>query len=487
MPPGGEVASRRRRHLAISAAIACAVGGAAVVAVSTCFPPWLRGTFERLASDALGRETKIAGALSVSYSLTPVLVAEDVVIANAPWGSGPDMIRAARLKVSLELDSLWSRPVRVRELEIVGVRVLLETNADGRGNWLFRENRAPGPPAPAERFTGVPVVFDHAMLQDVELTFHGPPDTPALRTRIERFEARLDPASEMVDLSASGTLNDRPWDLAGQVGTLARLFGGRAIEHALTAHIGGATVAVRGRIDDPLSLGGPDGQLELAGPDLVAALDAVGLRSPVGGPFRLRARLSPAAEGVDVDLTAELDGVSAAARGRVGALLRPDPIDATVEAAGPDASKVGSWTRVEGIPPQPFEIAGRVRREGSRVALNGVRARVGETSLEVRGVLGTPPRWVDTELSVAASGSDLSQLSALTRLQLPTGRFAIRGRFIRRADALAVEGVELRTHDAIIRAGGTIGEPPRLASMDLDVEASGPDLSPFSGVASSKA
>ena len=38
-------------------------------------------------------------------------------------------------------------------------------------------------------------------------------------------------------------------------------------------------------------------------------------------------------------------------------------------------------------------------------------------------------------------------------------------------------------NDAIVRGGGTIGEPPRLANLDLEIEASGPDLSRFSGFA----
>ena len=427
MPADGTVVSKWRKRLGISIAIACVAVVAAGVAIGTFLPPWLRGTIERLAGDALGRETKIAGVFRVSFSPTPVLVAEDIAIANVPWGSGPDMIRAARLKVSLDLSSLWSRPLQVRELELEGVRILLETDADGRGNWLFGMKLAPGPPAVAEPSGRVFLVCDHALVSDLELTFRGRPGEATLTARVGRFEARLDPASGMVDLDASGDLNGRPWDLAGRVGTLERLYDGRNIEHAVTGHIGGAAVAARGRIADPLSLGDPNLELEFSGPDLAAALDAIGLRSPVGGPFQLRARLSPAARGVDVDLTASLDGVSAAARGQVGALLKPDPIDATVEASGPDASKVGAWARVKGIPPQPFQIAGHVRRQGSQVSLDDLKARVGGTSLEVGGVLGAPPRWVGTELAVTATGAELSQLSALTRLRLPTGRFAVRG------------------------------------------------------------
>ncbi len=488
MPADGELAGRLRRRLGILvaigclAAIACAV---AAIALRSYGPPWLRGTIERSAGEALGRELKIGGAFRVSYSLTPVLVAEDVSLANAAWGSAPEMVRVARLTVSFDLRSLRSRPLRVPELEVEGVRILLETDADGRGNWIFAGRRPSSPPAVGvdDELARVPVVIEHAVIRDLELTFPARPGTPAVSARIDHLDARLDPVGAMVELDAAGLYRTRPWDLAGRVGPVERLFDGRDIEHALTAHLGGTTVTARGRVRDLLSLGGPDGEFEAAGPDLAEAAAAVGLRSPVGGPFRLRAQLSPASDGVDVDLTAGLDGVSATARGRVGALLKPDPIDATVEVSGPEASKVGAWTRVKGIPPQPFTIAGRVRRDGRRVELDGVKARVGGTALEVSGELGAPPCWVGTNLAVTARGPDLSQLSALSRLRIPATPFALSGRYLRRADALAVDGVELRVYGASLRCGGTIGEPPRLASLDLAVEAEGPDLSRFSGFA----
>jgi uncharacterized protein involved in outer membrane biogenesis len=483
MPPDGMLVGKWRRRLWISIAIACAAVVAAGVALGIFFPPWLHGTIERLAGEALDRQVKIAGAFSVSFSPTPVLIAEDVAIANVPWGSGPDIIRAARVEVSFVPSSLWSRPLHLRELELQGVRILLETDADGRGNWLFEKKPRPDPPAAAEPDGRVVLVCDHALVSDLELTFRGQPGATTLTARVERLDARFDPASGMVDLDASGNLDGQPWDFAGRVGTLERLYAGRDIEHALAGHIGGATFSLRGRIGDPLSLGDPDVELELSGPDLAAALGAVRLRSPVSGPFQLHGRLAPSAGGVEFDLAGSLDGVTAAARGEVGALLEPDPIDAAVEAAGPDASKVGAWTRVEGIPPRPFTIAGRVRREGSRVSLKDVTARVGRTTLEVGGVLGGPPRWVGTDLAVKATGPDLSQLAALTRLPLQAVPFAIQGRFLRRADALAVEGVDLRVNDAIIRGGGTIGEPPRLANLDLQFDASGDDLARFTGFA----
>jgi len=117
------------------------------------------------------------------------------------------------------------------------------------------------------------------------------------------------------------------------------------------------------------------------------------------------------------------------------------------------------------------------------LSFDDLRVHVGGTSLTVSGTLGELPRCVGTDLQFAAAGTELSELSALTRLRLPPGAFRIGGRFLRRADGLAIDGVELNTSGATIHAAGTIGEPPALDHLDLAADAAGRDASFLSGVA----
>jgi hypothetical protein len=68
----------------------------------------------------------------------------------------------------------------------------------------------------------------------------------------------------------------------------------------------------------------------------------------------------------------------------------------------------------------------------------------------------------------------------------PGGRpFELEGRFLRRADGLAIDAAELRFRDTVIGAAGALGEPPELLELALTLEASGPDLgllSPLVGI-----
>ncbi len=213
------------------------------------------------------------------------------------------------------------------------------------------------------------------------------------------------------------------------------------------------------------------------------ALAVLGLKSPLSGAFRAEGRLTPKDDTVGVELSGTVGGVTASARGTLKELLRPERFTAEVEAAGPNAAVVGTWTGVVGLPARPFDLAGRLRRDGRRLFFDELKVRVGGTSLTVGGTLGELPRCVGTELKIAATGSDLSELAALTRLRLPKGAFSVSGRFLRRADGLAIAAVEVGVNGTTIHATGTIGEPPALANLDLTADGTGPDASLLSGIA----
>jgi uncharacterized protein involved in outer membrane biogenesis len=473
--------ARRRRRILIALVIAGTAAAAIRLGAEMLLPPLLRGTVERLATRALGRDLKVAGPFHVSLSLAPRVTAGDVRLANVPWGSEPSMVRAGRVTMVLDLWSLVSGPVRLRDLEVEDARLLLEADGDGRGNWVLAPAPAPRrAPEPAKR---PPLLLDHVAIRGFELVVRSRPEAEPVTLRVRELEARLDPATRMVDVRGDGQFNEALWEISGRLGTLERLYEGRDVDHALTARLGEARLETRGRVHDPLVLGAPELEVGIDGPDIVAALKTFGLRSPLAGPFRLRGRLTPARDGVDVDVSAIVGAVTAKAQGEVGARLSLDAFHLTVEAAGPDASVVGSWVGLQGLPSEPFDLSAQVWRQDGRLGLEGLRARVGSTSLALAGALGAPPRLVGADLAVRATGPDLSRMSRPTGLRLPRGPFEVEGRLLRRADGLAIDAVELRFRGAVIRAGGTLGEPPGLAGLDLAVDASGPDLGAFSRLA----
>jgi len=88
---------------------------------------------------ATGRQLEIRGRFDLDWSLTPALVAEDVVFANIAGGSRPEMMKVRRVEAEIGLLPLLTGTVEIRRLVLVEPDLLLETDATGRANWPFGE------------------------------------------------------------------------------------------------------------------------------------------------------------------------------------------------------------------------------------------------------------------------------------------------------------------------------------------------------------
>jgi AsmA family protein len=87
--------------------------------------------------DATGRKLSLGGAVNLEIGLVPALVVTNIALANVPWGSQPQMIEIERLQAQVRLLPLLLKDVEVKHIGLFGVKLLLETDADARGNWDF--------------------------------------------------------------------------------------------------------------------------------------------------------------------------------------------------------------------------------------------------------------------------------------------------------------------------------------------------------------
>jgi uncharacterized protein involved in outer membrane biogenesis len=462
------------RRATIAAAAAAGLILLVWIGVDVVLPRRLPGWIERHGSAALGRAITIGGPIELTILPALGASARDVALANPRGFSRPEMARVGRVAFKLDLGSLWKGRLRFREIVVEDARIDLERDAAGLPNWVFElPPRAPKPAAERRE----PFIIERATVRDFELTFRRRPDAVPLRAGVEAVDASLDPATLMVELAARGHLNDAPWEIEGKLGTLDRLYEARDVEHALTGRIGGSTISIRGRIRDPFSLGGPNMEIDVEGPDAARTAAALGAKLPDMGSYSIHAALKPAEPGIAGTVAVAIGELTASVRGTVGDLLHPAKLGASVEVAGKDASRLGAWIGVPELPARPISVTGRVRRDGASLALEEIAVHVGGTTLRLDGTLGPPPRCVGTSFAVSGSGADASELSPLTRLRLPARPFTIEGRFLRRADGLAIEKTTIKIAGTTIDADGTIGEPPALADLDLAFSGSGPDLS----------
>ena len=108
-----------------------------------------REQIETAARDATGRELKVNGDISLSLLPRLAVEAEEVTFANAPGASEPQMASIEKLAVQLQIWPLLQREVKLDRLVLIGPKISLEVDAQGRPNWAF-EAPAGGDGAPSQ-------------------------------------------------------------------------------------------------------------------------------------------------------------------------------------------------------------------------------------------------------------------------------------------------------------------------------------------------
>ena len=96
----------------------------------------LKPIVEREASEALGRRVTLA-SFAVRWGDPLGIDFTDLAIANAPWGSKPEMARVGAFSALLDIGPLLHGVLRYERLRMSDVTVVLERDPNGVGNWKF--------------------------------------------------------------------------------------------------------------------------------------------------------------------------------------------------------------------------------------------------------------------------------------------------------------------------------------------------------------
>lgn len=174
-----------------------------------------------------GRSLRIDGKLN--YRLLPRIsvVAEGLALANAPWGSRPDMLKVENAELDLRLWPLLHGEMQIDKVALQGLDLLLETNREGVGNWNLPalttassgSAQAPAAQRPAFELARLHLAKAHVVYRDGRSGTTQALDLPALDL-VRRGDA--------LDLAGDWTLAGQRWQVKGQLGPLPQLIANRA-------------------------------------------------------------------------------------------------------------------------------------------------------------------------------------------------------------------------------------------------------------------
>jgi uncharacterized protein involved in outer membrane biogenesis len=429
----------------------------------------LKPLVEREASESLGRTVSF-GSFQVRWGDPLHVDFTDLAIANAPWGSKPEMVRIGKFSAQLEVGPLLHGVLHYRELRISDVAVVLERDPAGIGNWKFGGGGGLGL-VPKNR-TQFPTLIDFA--GERALITYRTRGGNILGVRLDRVAISSPDEHAPVKLLAEGAYNDVPARIEATTESYTVLrdddvpFGTR-----FTLASPDTDIAFDGTMQEPLDFEGVRGELSIEARTVDDLIAAMGGKAKADLPLIVAGILVRNGDHWSLDAAkgrlqqSDFSGTLALVEGKP---RQPDDIaldlgfsDLDVDALAAPFSKAKGATKLDGLPLHPdglrevnasvdltvgnLAIAGRKLRT---VALDG-RLKGGDVTLK--------------ELSFALGGGRLSASGTLDG-QDKDGRLALRLRLAKAeiaalAAELGAKGTEIRGRlEAAARlsmAGPTVG------------------------------
>jgi uncharacterized protein involved in outer membrane biogenesis len=459
--PGAPPPSRRRGRRAL-----------VVLAVLVAIPAAGYGTLRYLLRDdilrprllaaveqATGRSLTLSGPIGLKLSLVPTVTLDGVAFANPPGASRPDMLTARRVEAKLALIPLLSRHVAFERVTLIEPDLLLEMDAEGRGNWRFTPARPPGQapttPTPAEPAANTPLALSIAAIgiEGGRIGWRDPRSGRIETLEVRELALTAPEPTAPIDFEGQFTLRGVALASRGQAGPLPRLLGTQA-EPA----------------DWPL-------RLTLAAPGIQAVLDgaiahpeaAAGWRIALNATADRADRLAPFLKpGTVLPPLTELDLQARLADAGPGA--PPDVQSLRLHTAGGDLGTLQPGLRL-GASTIAIAGSGQPATAAAALTLNGEAWQVEAGLPPLPVLLSTGPWQVTAALRGEGTAAQAQATLSGPRRAMVAGRLSLQAADtlpLSRSLALPLPQLQdLRLDSNLSREGA------RLAASDLHLEARG--------------
>ena len=381
-----------------------------------------KGQVEKFVSQQMNRPFAIHGPLTIKLVPNISVQAGQVRIGNAKWSTTPQMLQVGRVATRIDLLSLFSGPAVVRSLELSDVTVVLERNSKGENNWTFGDPNAPMPPAPPDDagFQKLPIVFEHAVLSNLRLTYR----VAGQEDRVAQIESlTVEPGSDnLLAVVGKGSVDEYPATLSGELGPLHALLSGRDIRMSIQASLGKSKVVAKGAVGRLYPLDGADLKLTIDNPDFGNMLQKLRLPQFARGSIHLDATLRMPGSAPASICAPRADDLALKVNGTIAALALGElDLNFTFEAL--DAARLATLFDIKGVPAEKLEATGEVALWRAKRAPHGqsirlaIKASLGELRVDAKGAIAQldPLQGADRD-----AGDRRPDTAALLRhLQLP--------------------------------------------------------------------
>lgn len=253
---------------------------ASIIVIKSISDDQYKKWISNVASSATGRQLVFDGDFNVHFGKEIIFLAKEIRFANTEQGSRPDMVTADRLLLRVALLPIF-KGVLDFVIELDGPDILLETNDDGRGNWVLEDStlEEPEPKQESQKPIGsfaLPLkpYIRNFEIKNLRFAFNDKMGDKQISADIDTLKLFVDGGE--VPLTVIAAYNGAPVELTGILGRIDDLHSNRITDISLEGKLNGADLTIKGTI-------GPLSPKPKAQVDLLLKADTVSAFSPYAG------------------------------------------------------------------------------------------------------------------------------------------------------------------------------------------------------------
>ena len=442
----------------------------------------LKPLVAQMVEEATGRKLSLSGEVNLEIGLMPTLVVTNIALANVSWGSQPQMIEIEKLQAQVRLLPLLHKDVEVNQIGLFGVKVLLETDANGQDNWNFPAadsvTGSPGAQKPVE------IDVDRVIIENLHFTFNRQKTGSQKQFTLASLEMNRQETEDALTLNLQADVKGQAVTLSGKTGGIRQLLSHERFPLDLSGSLANTAIKLDGAIDDLLNLQGIELEARLIGKDLATLEPVLDIQLPKTKAFEVNAEVKGSKKSLKLEnVKGNMSGSSfdLAVSGSISDLIAISGVDLKLKSSGNDLAEIGQIIGEKLPVTEGFKVQGRLTGSAKVLSLSEAQgsAHHGGLSLVVDGEIKDVLNFSGLDLVVKGSGKDLSGIESIIGKKLPaTDEFTVQGRLTGSTKVLPMLDVRgsARRGRMLLAVNGTVKDLLTLRGMDLQSKLTGKDL-----------